>query len=164
MITDRHFEILGVNRDSTSAEIKKAYRVEIKKWHPDKFQHEPEKLLEAIERAKHINEAFELLKNYGSPKLTNHPKRREFNDSKTSSMRTGKPVFHCVKIRSSQIWSVGYDAFTKILQVEFYEEGILHFYDVPEKLYTELMYAEVPEDHLSKNISGKYRSEKISKN
>jgi molecular chaperone DnaJ len=58
MINDSHFEILGITRHSTPDEIKKAYYKQIKKWHPDKFQHLPDKLSEAIETSKQINHAF----------------------------------------------------------------------------------------------------------
>ena len=156
MVNDSHFEILGVTRNSTPAEIKKAWHKQIKKWHPDKFQQQPDKLLEAIERSKQINQAFRLLKNYVPPS------KEKFNDSKSTSKRTGgKPVFHRVKVNSSKIWSIGYDAFTKTLEVEFYEEGVYHYYEVPETIYTQLMYADPVDDYLNKNIASKYRSEHI---
>jgi DnaJ-class molecular chaperone len=162
MLNDSHFEILGVTRHSTKNEIKKAYREQIKKWHPDKFQHDPEKLLEAIEISKQINQAFRLLKNYAPPgTVSNISKKQEFKDSKTASMRGGKPEFHRVKVNSPKIWSVGYDAFTKIMEVEFYEEGVHHFYDVPEPVYNQLRYAVPADEYLNKHITWKYRSERV---
>ena len=162
MINDSHFEILGVTRHSTPAEIKKAYHRQIKKWHPDKFQQHPGKLSEAIEISKQINQAFRLLKNYVPPAMTtNVSKREKFKDSKSTSKRTGgKPVFHRVKVNSSKIWSIGYDAFTKILEVEFYEGGVYQYYEVPEPVYTQLMFAESVDEYLNKHITAKYRSGK----
>jgi DnaJ-class molecular chaperone len=165
MINDCHFEILGVNRHSTRDEIKKAYYQQIKKWHPDKFQHQPDKLSEAVETSKQINQAFRLLKNYVPPaKTTNPSKKEKFKDSKSTSKRTGgKPVFHRVKVNSSKVWSIGYDAFTKILEVEFYEGGVYHYYEVPETVYTKLMFADSVDQYLNMNIASKYRSEQIEK-
>ena len=162
MVNDSHFEILGVTRHSTPAEIKKAYHQQIKKWHPDKFQQKPDKLLEAIEKSKKINQAFRLLKDYVPPAITiTTSKKEKFEDSKSTSKRTGKPVFHRVKVNSSKVWSIGYDAFTKILEVEFYEEGVYHYYEVPETVYTQLMFADRVDEYLNMNIASKYRSEHV---
>ncbi len=163
MINDGHFEILGVTRNSTPDEIKKAYYRQIKKWHPDKFQQQPDKLSQAIETSKQINQAFLLLKNYAPPAMSSTTQKREkFRDSKSTSKRTGgKPVFHRVKVNSAKIWSIGYDTFTKILEVEFYEGGVYHYFEVPETVYTKLMFADAVEEYLNKNIATKYRCQNI---
>ncbi|BDR58353.1 molecular chaperone DnaJ [Xylocopilactobacillus apicola] len=51
-----YYEILGVSKDASEAEIKKAYRELTKKFHPD-INHEPG----AEEKFKDINEAYEVL-------------------------------------------------------------------------------------------------------
>ncbi len=51
------YEILGVKRDATDAEIKSAYRKLALKWHPDK--HKGDK--EAETKFKEINQAYEVL-------------------------------------------------------------------------------------------------------
>ena len=163
MVNDSHFEVLGVNRNSTFDEIKKAYRRQMKKWHPDRFKDNTDELLKAIEVSKQINNAFQVLKDHAAAsKTTIDLKKQKYPDSKSTSKRTGgKPDFHRVKVNSDTIWSIGYDAFTKILQVEFYDAGVYHYFNVPEPIYTALMYANSVDDYLNTNITWKYHSEQV---
>lgn len=59
MATKRdYYEILGVTKTATAAEIKSAYRKMALKWHPDKNQ---DKKAEAETKFKEINEAYQVL-------------------------------------------------------------------------------------------------------
>ena len=53
-----YYEILGVSKDATDEEIKKAYRKMAKKWHPDA---NPDNRKEAEEKFKDIGEAYSVL-------------------------------------------------------------------------------------------------------
>ena len=53
-----YYAILGIKKDATEAEIKKAYRKLALKWHPDK---NPNNREEAEEKFKKINEAYSVL-------------------------------------------------------------------------------------------------------
>jgi molecular chaperone DnaJ len=53
-----YYEVLGVSRNASSEEIKKAYKDLVKKWHPD--LHKDNKA-EAEEKFKEIREAYEVL-------------------------------------------------------------------------------------------------------
>lgn len=54
-----YYSILGISKNASESEIKKAYRDMSKKWHPDK--HKGEK--QAEDKFKEINEAYEVLGN-----------------------------------------------------------------------------------------------------
>src|SRR5512136_1227334 len=57
MVTKRdYYEVLGLKRDATEEEIKKAYRKLAFKYHPDRNKDK-----EAEGRFKEINEAYEVL-------------------------------------------------------------------------------------------------------
>lgn len=51
-----YYEILGVSKNTSDAEIKAAYRKQALKWHPDR-----NKSTEAAEKFKEINKAYEVL-------------------------------------------------------------------------------------------------------
>jgi len=53
-----YYDILGVSKNASQAEIKKAYRKSALEWHPDR-----NKSTEASEKFKEINEAYEVLGN-----------------------------------------------------------------------------------------------------
>lgn len=55
-----YYKILGVKRDASQKEIKKAYRKLALKWHPDKHKEDKEV---AEEKFKEIAEAYEVLSN-----------------------------------------------------------------------------------------------------
>ena len=52
-----YYEILGVSKDATQDDIKKAYRTLVKKYHPDLHPNDPQ----CAEKFKEINEANEVL-------------------------------------------------------------------------------------------------------
>lgn len=54
------YEVLGVSRDATPEEIKKAYRALAKKYHPDNYT-DPVQRSRAEEKMKEINSAYERI-------------------------------------------------------------------------------------------------------
>lgn len=59
------YEVLGVSENADEAEIKRAYRELVKKYHPDKYVNNPLADL-ATEKLKEINEAYDMLMNKGT--------------------------------------------------------------------------------------------------
>ncbi|WNE40558.1 MAG: Chaperone protein DnaJ [Mycoplasmataceae bacterium] len=53
-----YYDILGIDRKASEAEIKAAYRKQALKWHPDK---NPNNKAEAEEKMKEVNQAYETL-------------------------------------------------------------------------------------------------------
>ena len=63
-----YYAILGIKKDATEAEVKKAYRKLALKWHPDK---NPNNREEAEKKFKKINEAYSV--------LSDKDKRRQYD-------------------------------------------------------------------------------------
>jgi molecular chaperone DnaJ len=61
MTKNDYYEILGVSRNASEDEIKKAFRKLAIEWHPDK--HRGDKKAKAEEKMKEINKAYEVLSN-----------------------------------------------------------------------------------------------------
>lgn len=60
------FSILSLSENATKNEIKKAYRIKMKDYHPDRVEHLGDKLKEvAAKEARNINIAYNLLKEQG---------------------------------------------------------------------------------------------------
>ncbi|MGB1749850.1 MAG: DnaJ domain-containing protein, partial [Dehalococcoidia bacterium] len=51
-----YYEVLGVSRDATAEDLKKAFRKQALKYHPDRNKEE-----DASDRFKEVNEAYQVL-------------------------------------------------------------------------------------------------------
>lgn len=58
------YQVLGVSRDCTWDELRTAYRRQVQKHHPDRFQQQPDKQLIAKDRMLELNKAFDTLEEY----------------------------------------------------------------------------------------------------
>ena len=139
IILDIHFQILGVTRNSTKNEIKTAFRKQSMLYHPDKFSNDQSKWEEAHLKFIQISEAYNLLKNYEPNETFICAKRNNnFHSNNPSSERTD---IVRTRVKSSNIFSIGYDPVNKILQVEFKKGSIYEYYDVPDTVYQNFMKA-----------------------
>ena len=64
-------------------------------------------------------------------------------------------------VTSSNIASVGYDAENMILEIEFNHGGIYQYFDVPQKVYDELINAKSYASYFMYNIKNEYEYQKM---
>ncbi len=64
-------------------------------------------------------------------------------------------------VTSSNIKSVGYDAASKLLELEFHSGGVYQYFNVPETTHNGLVKAESHGSYFHRNIRDKYRYRKI---
>jgi len=58
------YQILGVSRECTWEELRTAYRRQVQKHHPDRYQQQPDRQHIAKERMLELNKAFDTLEEY----------------------------------------------------------------------------------------------------
>jgi len=81
-----YLSILGLSPDFDDKELKKAFRREARKWHPDLNKND----LNAEERFKLINEAYEYL---SDPNVRKNSSDEKNNDKKNNNFEKGFPDF-----------------------------------------------------------------------
>jgi len=59
-----YYSELDLQTGCTLAEVKESYRVLVRVWHPDRYQHDNKLRAKAEEKMKKINEAYEVLSRY----------------------------------------------------------------------------------------------------
>tara|TARA_R110000850_G_scaffold50499_5_gene123851 strand:+ start:994 stop:1203 length:210 start_codon:yes stop_codon:yes gene_type:complete len=64
-------------------------------------------------------------------------------------------------VSSSNIASIGYDAGSQTLEIEFLNGGVYQYFDVPPYVHEELMNASSHGQYLAQNIKGAYRYSKV---
>ena len=83
-----YLSILGLNYDYDDVELKKAFRREARKWHPDLNKND----INAEERFKLINEAYEFLRDTG--KSGDDKDINTSNEQNIKNYSTGFPEYH----------------------------------------------------------------------
>ncbi len=80
---------------------------------------------------------------------------------KINSEEEVKPQIPRVKVKSSMLIGVGYAVDTNTLQVEYNNNTIWNYYDVPEKVYDDMLKAESIGKYFLANIKSRFECEKI---
>ncbi|MFH1477361.1 MAG: KTSC domain-containing protein [Verrucomicrobiota bacterium] len=65
------------------------------------------------------------------------------------------------RVSSSNLRSVGYDAASSTLEVEFNSGGVYQYFNVPEAAYSALMRASSKGSYVNDNIKDRYRCRKV---
>jgi hypothetical protein len=60
------------------------------------------------------------------------------------------------RITSSDIASIGYDAASEQLDIEFHCTGVYRYYSVPKQIHTDLIATDCPGKYFLQNIKCKY--------
>lgn len=93
--TRDYYDILGLNRDCTESDIKKAYRKTAIENHPDKhMQDSPEGKLKAEENFKEINKAYEILSDPEKRKRYNQFGEDDFKGANEYQFNQASNVFN----------------------------------------------------------------------
>jgi len=93
-----HYALLGVSRSASLDEIKRAYRREISKFHPDRFTNgTPEEQVYAGERSQRLTEAYRILSDFSDRSAYNRSQ-----PSASSAPRTAHPTPTPVQPRDHQ--------------------------------------------------------------
>jgi molecular chaperone DnaJ len=95
---NRHYQVLGLNSNATSDEIKKAYRKLSKIYHPD-----INKSPEAENKFKEISEAYQVLT--GKSKETTPPPRNPFNNFKQRRQPKAKNIIYNIEVSLEEAFS-----------------------------------------------------------
>jgi hypothetical protein len=64
-------------------------------------------------------------------------------------------------VESSNLASIGYDASTGTLEIEFKNGAIWQYYDFPEHMWNEFEYAESHGKYFNANIKNQYRDGRV---
>ena len=64
-------------------------------------------------------------------------------------------------VSSSNIASIGYEEGSETLEIEFHNGGVYQYFDVPKRIYEELMSADSHGGYLARGIKGVYRFSKV---
>lgn len=70
-------------------------------------------------------------------------------------------MMHRQAVSSQNIASIGYDEPTQLLEVEFLNGGIYHYFNVPSAVYDALMAAPSHGTYLNAYVKGQYQYQKV---
>ena len=92
------YSVLGVSRDASDDEIKKAYRNLSRKYHPDANINNPNKD-QAEVKFKEVQQAYQQIRNTALPGVTAHIARTDMVRSAASTENTDRPVMQVMQVR-----------------------------------------------------------------
>ena len=136
-------KVLGVHEATELKELKTVYRNLMKDWHPDKFQDDHDRKLEAEEKSKKIIEAYHFL-------VSIAPETREQTLAEYTETTTNTGI-------------VDFEYKSEILSISFSDGNMYEYYGVPKAIYVKLINAETPARFARRHIYNSYIYRSTSK-
>ncbi len=128
--------LLGVQEATELKELKSVYRNLMKEWHPDKFNDDHDKKLEAEEKSKKIIQAYHFL-------VSIAPETREQNLPGYIETTTNSAI-------------ADFEFKSEILRIVFEDGNEYEYYGVPKAIYVKLVNAETPGRFARRHIYNSY--------
>lgn len=104
-----------------------------------------------------FNTLSEGLKSYFSVSL----KKNHITYDELDKISEEEKLLNRVFVSSSNIASIGYDESSSTLEIEFSNNAVYQYFDVPAHIYESLMYADSHGLYFAQNIKGFYRYSKV---
>ena len=175
MLVSECLSILGIDASASTAELKAAYRSEIRKWHPDRFHDDAANQPTALERSKEINSAYEHLSELhesgalpeSMPRSSRQgaptPPPKAYRAKHTYNGKAFTPGFPDpsvleVFLKSSHIISTGYSRRTNTLYIKFDGDVVYGYLLVPASVFANFISAESFGRFAHKNIYSRFQS------
>lgn len=154
---------LNLRAFPTPAELKAAYRIQIKKWHPDRYAHDAALERQALEKTKQLNEAYQhlLRLHLKRPRiLARRPRRRNmrlhlrWHNLQRQRQTAGFPDPEVVEfyLPSPVIVSAGYNEQTQTLYLKYLGNEIHRYAPVPYAVFAEFLFAKTPHKFAAEHI------------
>lgn len=129
-------KFLNVTEKADLAELKSVYRGLVKTWHPDRFNDDAEKKLEAEEKSKYIIEAYHFL-------VSIAPETRQQTLADYMVTTAGSTI-------------VDFEYKSQVLKISFVDGTEYEYFDVPKAIYVKLINAESPARFARRHIYTSY--------
>jgi hypothetical protein len=86
----RAYAVLGLEPGASERQVRKSYRVLVKKWHPDRHASDPQGQAEAAQRMREINKAYDTILEHTVLKLPIPPRPHADGPAPGSPAGTGR--------------------------------------------------------------------------
>jgi DnaJ domain/KTSC domain len=157
-----HMQVLGLTGRPTKAQITKAYRREINKWHPDRHQRDGWRQ-NAEEAAKLINAAYAFLKEhkFADPASNPPPSAARRAEPKAQPSRS-HAVNQIIPVNTRMIIAARYEVDTRSLILFFRNGHISRFTQVPSAVFDKFLASRTKDAFVATNVLHTFPEEKIA--
>ena len=136
-------KLLGVTKEADLKELKTVYRNFMKEFHPDKFQDEDDKKLEAEEKSKTIIEAYHFLVSIAPETIAQS--------------------FEQYKLTTSTSGIVDYEFKSQTLKITFADGSVYEYFDVPKSVYTKMVNSDSIARFAKRHVYHEFKYRNINK-